>query len=84
MEILVTNKLDTTNLNKAFEPKVQIKATREEIKVLREAADICDKMRYTFDMLEIFDPHVAETAYENLLELADIIEDYKIGDKCDA
>jgi hypothetical protein len=81
MEISVLNKIDTNNLNRIFDPKIEIAATNEEIEILRKAADICDQLRITFIKLEIFDKKAPETAYESLLEIADILEDHCIGEK---
>lgn len=81
MKIIVTNEIDTIDLNKNIDPKIVIKATNAELSTLRQAADICDKLRIAFDKLEIFDKRVAELAYENLLEIADLIEDHERGDK---
>lgn len=83
MEIYVTNMMDTTNYTKNQRPKVVIKCSDEEIKTLRDAANICDSLRYTFDTLEIFDGKVPGTCYDKLLEISDLLEDYRIGDKCD-
>ena len=81
MKISVLNKIDTNNFNKIFDPNVKIEATNEEIETLRKAAAICDQLRIAFIKLEIFDKKVPETAYENLLEIADILEDHGMGEE---
>lgn len=81
MEISVLNKIGTNNLNKLFNPKIEIEASDEEIEILRQAANICDQLRIAFIKLEIFDKKAPETAYESLLEIADILEDHCTEEK---
>lgn len=83
MKIYVSKEWDTKNFDSEVDTKgIKIKASEQEIQVLKDAADICDKLRYSFDKLEIFDPKEPEVVYDNLLSIIDLIEDYKIGDKC--
>ena len=82
MEFFVTNKLYTNNFGKNIRPDIAIKVTDQELATLRDAAYICDNLRCAFDKLEIFDPKEPGICYDNLLSIADLLEDYRIGEKC--
>lgn len=81
MEIYTTQKMDTNNIGENFNPGVKIKITNQELQTLRDAADICDKLRYIYNTMNIFDYKEPGFVYEKLLSIVDTIEDHRIGDK---